>query len=96
MRADDEPDRRDLGLVVLVEPDRRRAEIERTVLEDQAARRLDLAERFLGRNPYLEHSLDELLFFRSRVEEISPDDLRGHFGADALPVIGRPPVQLQQ
>ena len=90
------PHRRDLGLVVLVEPNRRRAEIERAVVEDQAARRFDLAQRILGRNADPEQSFDELLFFRGRVQKISPDDLGRHLRADLLPVVGWPPVQFEQ
>ncbi|MGY4442750.1 hypothetical protein ACVW04_005569 [Bradyrhizobium sp. LM2.3] len=96
MRANDKTHRRNLGLVVLVEPDRGRAEIKRAVIEDQAARRLDLAERLRGRNAYLQQSLDELLFLRGRIQKISPDDLGRHFRANVLPLVGWPPVQFEQ
>ncbi len=92
MRADHEFHRRDFGSISLSQPNRRRAEIERAVIVDQAARRLDPAEGLFRGNANAEQPLDELLFLVGRIQEIGPDDLRRHFRADIPPVLGRPSV----
>src|SRR5580704_18404382 len=91
-RSDDKADWSDLRFFVLVETNRRRAEVEHALIEDQPARRLDLAQRFLRWHAYLEMLLDKLPFFSRRVQQVDPDDFGRQFRPDALPTIGRPPV----
>jgi hypothetical protein len=86
-RPDDETDRRQMSLALFVEAHRRRAQIERSTIRDQTARRLDFAQGRFRRNLDAKRPFDELLFFGGRTEKINPDRVCRKPGADPGQVI---------
>ena len=79
--SDHESDRREMGLIFIVEPDRRRTQIERLVIEDQPARRLDLAERLLGGDADVEPLFNECRLLIGGIQEVDPDNFGRELGA---------------